>query len=373
VKIGVAREIKNNENRVALTPAGVDRLKSAGHEVMVETNAGVGSSVSDDDFQKAGATIAPDAATVWAKNDMVLKVKEPLAQEWPMMRKGQTLFTYLHLAADQKLTEGVVKTGSYGFAYETLEHNGGLPLLTPMSEVAGRMSIQAGAKYLEAPAGGSGILLGGVPGVRPANVLILGGGVVGTQAARMAAGLGANVTIMDISLDRMRYLDEILPPNCRTIFSTPLAIREALRDADLVVGAVLIPGAAAPKLIRRADLKLMRKGSVIVDVAIDQGGCIETVHATTHAEPTFVVDGVIHYCVANMPGAVPRTSTWALTNATLPWVEKLAKLGPIGAIQQSEELRTAVNTVAGKVTYKAVADAFGMPYVPALEAIRGLS
>ncbi len=372
MKIGVAKEIKNNENRVALTPAGVDRLKSQGHTVMIETNAGVGSALSDEAYLKAGATIAPDAATVWAKNDLVLKVKEPLAQEWPHMRKGQTLFTYLHLAADKQLTEGVLKTGSACFAYETLEHNHGLPLLTPMSEVAGRMAIQAGAKFLEAPAGGSGILLGGVPGVRPAKVLIIGGGVVGTQAARMAAGLGADVTILDINLDRMRYLDEILPANCRTVYSTPHAVREYLPETDLVVGAILIPGAAAPKLIKREDLKLMRKGSVIVDVAVDQGGCIETVRATTHAEPTYVIDGVIHYCVANMPGAVPRTSTFALTNATLPWVERLAKLGPLAAVESSRELETAANVIDGKITYEAVAQAFGMKYVPAKDAVKSL-
>jgi alanine dehydrogenase len=370
VKIGVPKEIKNNENRVALTPAGVDRLRAQGHEVMVETRAGVGSGLSDEAYQKAGAAVAPDAATVWAKNDLILKVKEPLASEWPHMRKGQTLFTYLHLAADRKLTDGVVATGAYGFAYETLEVNHGLPLLTPMSEVAGRMAIQEGAKYLEAPLGGSGILLGGVPGVKPAKVVIIGGGVVGTQAARMAAGLGADVTILDVNLDRMRYLDEVLPANCFTVYSTPYALRELLPETDLLVGAVLIPGAAAPKLVKREDLKLMRKGSVIVDVAVDQGGCIETVKATTHAEPTYVVDGVIHYCVANMPGAVPRTSTWALTNATLPWVETLAKLGPVGAIESSAELRGAANCVGGKITCKPVAEAFGLPYVPPLEAVR---
>ena len=254
MKIGVAREIKNNENRVALTPAGADRLRAAGHEVLVEKSAGLGSSLSDEAYVKVGAKIAPDAAAVWAASDMVMKVKEPLESEWPRMRKGQIVFTYFHLAADRKLTDAMLKTGSHCFAYETLEHGGGLPLLTPMSEVAGRMAIQAGAKYLEAPAGGSGILMGGVPGVRPAKVLILGGGVVGTQAARMAAGLGADVTVMDVNLDRMRYLDEILPANCRTVYSTPHAIREALPETDLVVGAVLIPGAVAPKLITRADL-----------------------------------------------------------------------------------------------------------------------
>jgi alanine dehydrogenase len=260
LNIGVVREIKNNENRVALTPAGVDRLRSARHEVFVETQAGVGSGLSDDAYKSAGASIASDAKTVFAKCDLVLKVKEPQKSEWALMRRGQTLFTYFHLAADRELTTGVMKTGAHCFAYETLEHAGSLPLLTPMSEVAGRMAIQAGAKFLEAPAGGSGILLGGVPGVRPANVLVLGGGVVGTQTARMAAGLGADVTVMDINLDRMRYLDEILPHNCRTIFSTPLAVREALAQADLVIGAVLVPGAAAPKLVKRADLRLIVQG-----------------------------------------------------------------------------------------------------------------
>ncbi len=372
MKIGVAREIKNNENRVALTPAGADRLVHAGHQVTIERDAGQGSGLPDDAYRAAGASIAPDAKSVWSANDLVLKVKEPLASEWPMMRAGQTLFTYFHLAADRALTEAMMKTGSNCFAYETLEHNGGLPLLTPMSEVAGRMAIQAGARFLEAPAGGSGILLGGVPGVRAAKVLILGGGVVGTQAARMAAGLGADVTIMDINLDRMRYLDEILPANCRTVFSTPFAVREALAEADLVVGAVLIPGATAPRLVRREDLKLMRKGAVIVDVAIDQGGCIETARPTTHAEPTYVIDDVIHYCVANMPGAVPRTSTYALTNATLAWTLRLAEFGPVNAIRKSPELVSAANVIGGQVTYKAVADAFGMKHVPAADAVKAI-
>ncbi len=372
MKIGVAREIKNNENRVALTPAGVDRLRAAGHEVTVETGAGLGSGLPDETYTHAGASIAPDAKSVFAKSDLVLKVKEPLPQEWPLLRAGQTLFTYLHLAADRKLTEGLMRTGCHGFAYETLEVDGTLPLLTPMSEVAGRMAVQEGAKYLEAATGGSGILLGGVPGVFPAKVLILGGGVVGTEAARMAAGLGADVTVMDINLDRLRYLDQILPRNCRTVYSTPLAVREALAESDLVVGAVLIPGAAAPRLVRREDLKLMRKGSVIVDVAVDQGGCIETVHATTHAEPTYTIDGVIHYGVANMPGAVPRTSTFALTNATLSWTMKLAELGPIGAIERSAPLASAANLVGGKITYQAVAEAFSLPFTPPLEAVRAI-
>jgi len=372
LKIGVAREIKNHENRVALTPAGADRLRGAGHEVFVETGAGIGSGLGDDVYRQAGATIAPDPQTVFAGSDLVLKVKEPLKTEWPLLRSGQTLFTYLHLAADRALTEGLMKTGAHCFAYETLEQNGTLPLLTPMSEVAGRMAVQEGAKYLEAATGGSGILLGGVAGVRPAKVLILGGGVVGTEAARMAAGLGAEVTIMDINLERLRYLDQILPRNCCTIYSTPLAVREALAESDLVIGAVLIPGAAAPRLVRRADLKLMRKGSVIVDVAVDQGGCVETMKPTTHAEPTYVIDGVIHYGVANMPGAVPRTSTFALTNATLSWTLKLADLGPIGAVEKSPELRGAANLIAGRITCKPVADAFGLPYVDPVEAVRAI-
>jgi len=372
VKIGVAREIKNHENRVALTPAGVDRLRAAGHEVAIESGAGLGSGLSDEAYRQAGATIAKNAAALFGGSEMVLKVKEPLAQEWALLKPGQTLFTYLHLAADRKLTDGMMQTGCHAFAYETLEVDGTLPLLTPMSEVAGRMAVQEGAKFLEAATGGSGILLGGVPGVAPAKVLVLGGGVVGTEAARMAAGLGAEVTIMDINLDRLRYLDQILPRNCRTVYSTPLAVREALSESDLVVGAVLIPGAAAPKLVRREDLKTMRKGSVIVDVAVDQGGCIETVRATTHAEPTYVIDGVIHYGVANMPGAVPRTSTFALTNATLSWTVKLADLGPIGAVEKSAPLRSAANLIGGKITYQAVAEAFGLPFTPPVEAVRAI-
>ena len=372
MKIGVAREIKNHENRVALTPAGVDRLRGAGHDVLVETGSGLGSGLTDEAYRQAGAEIAKDAKSLFAGSELVVKVKEPLEQEWPLLREGQTLFTYLHLAADKKLTEGLMRTKAHCFAYETLVVDGRLPLLTPMSEVAGRMAVQEGAKYLEAATGGSGILLGGVPGVRPAVVLILGGGIVGTEAARMAAGLGAEVIVMDTNLERLRYLDQILPRNCRTVYSTPLAVREALAEADLVIGAVLIPGAAAPKLVRREDLKRMRKGSVIVDVAVDQGGCIETVKPTTHAEPTYVIDGVIHYGVANMPGAVPRTSTFALTNATLSWTIKLADLGPIGAIEKSAELRAAANVVAGKITYQAVADAFGLPYTPPLEAVRAI-
>ncbi len=373
MKIGVVREIKVHENRVALTPAGCDRLVHAGHEVVVQSTAGEGSSLSDDDYKDAGGRIAPDAASVFGECDMVLKVKEPLPDEWSLIRKGQTLFTYFHLAADRKLTEAMVKSGAHCFAYETLEVGRSLPLLTPMSEVAGRMSIQAGAKCLEKHQGGVGTLLGGVPGVAPANVLVLGGGVVGTQAARMACGLGANVTIMDVNLDRLRYLDEVMPKNCRTVFSTPMAVREQLVHADLVVGAVLIPGAAAPKLVTRQDLSLMKPGAVIVDVAVDQGGCVETCKPTTHAEPTFVVDGIVHYCVANMPGAVPRTSTFALTNATLPYTLQLAKMGPARAVRESAPLATAANTIAGKLTCAPVAEAFGMEYTPVHDAVAAIS
>jgi len=368
LKIGVPTEIKPQENRVALTPAGTERLIADGHEVHVQAGAGEGSGFSDEDYTLVGASIADDAAGVFSTCDMVLKVKEPQASEWPMMREGQTLFTYFHLAANRELTEAVARTGSMCLAYETLEVGRTLPLLTPMSEVAGRMSIQAGAKYLEKPQGGSGILLGGVPGVKRARVLVLGGGVVGTNAARMACGLGADVTIMDLNLDRLRYLDDVMPRNCRTVYSTPLAIREHLPHADLVVGAVLIPGAAAPRLVRREDLSLMKPGSVIVDVAVDQGGCVETCRPTTHAEPTFVIDGVVHYCVANMPGAVPRTSTMALTNATLSWTRQLARSGPVEAMRKSAPIATAANVIAGKITHPAVAEAFDMEFVEPLVA-----
>lgn len=369
MRIGVVREIKVYENRVALTPAGVDRLRQAGHQVMVEGGAGVGSGLEDSSYAEAGARLCKSAAEVFAESELVLKVKEPLPAEWKLMRRGQTLFTYFHLAASRELTMAMVESGAHCFAYETLEVDGRLPLLTPMSEVAGRMAIQAGAKHLEKHHGGVGILLGGVPGVRPAHVLILGGGVVGTHAARMAAGMGADVTIMDVSLDRLRYLEEILPRNCSTVYSTPLAVREALPQADLVVGAVLIPGAAAPRLIRREDLKLMKPGAVVVDVAVDQGGCFETSKPTTHAEPTYVVDGVVHYCVANMPGAVPRTSTFALTNATLPYTLTLAGKGPARAIRESAPLASAANVIAGRITCKPVADAFGLEHTPVLDAV----
>jgi len=367
VKIGVPTEIKAQENRVALTPAGAERLTHAGHQVFVQSGAGVGSGFNDEAYQRVGAKILGTAAAVFGEGDLILKVKEPLESEWPLLRKGQTLFTYLHLAASRELTEALVKTGAYCFAYETLEVGRELPLLTPMSEVAGRMAIQAGAKYLEKAHGGSGILLGGVPGVKPAKVVVIGGGVVGINSARMAAGLGADVTVLDTNLPRLRYLDEVLPKNCHTVYSTPLAIRDLLPGADLVIGALLIPGAAAPKLVRREDLKRMNPGSVIVDVAVDQGGCVETCKPTTHANPVFTVDGVLHYCVANMPGAVPRTSTLALTNATLSWTLELAALGPIQAVKKSKALATAANILAGKITCKGVSDAFGLTLEPAEE------
>lgn len=363
MKIGVIKEIKNHEYRVALRPSGAEQLIADGHEVMVETGAGLGTSLSDEDYAKVGCKIGASAADVWAASDMIMKVKEPLKSEWPHMKAGQTVFTYFHLAADKELTDGCLATGAHCFAYETLEDDGRLPLLEPMSEVAGRLSIQAGAKYLEKPAGGIGTLLGGVPGVAPAEVVVIGGGVVGTNAARMAAGLGANVTILDVNSDRMRYLDEILPANCTTLFSNPMSVREKLQAADLVVGAVLVPGAAAPKLIKREHLSIMKEGSVIADVAVDQGGCCETTKPTTHEEPTFVVDGVVHYCVANMPGAVPRTSTFALTNVTLNYARTLARLGAKRAVMENPALATAANCLGGKLTCEPVAEAFGMEYV----------
>ena len=373
MKIGCVREIKTHEYRVALTPAGVEELRADGHEVLMEAGAGEGSGLGDELYADAGATLVDGCEGVWAQAEMVLKVKEPQEVEWARMRPGQTLFTYFHLAADRQLTEGVLATGSHCIAYETLAVDRRLPLLEPMSEVAGRLAIQAGARSLEKPVGGSGVLLGGVPGVRPARVLVLGGGTVGTQSARMAAGLGADVVICDVNHARMAYLDEVLPANCTTLWSSRRAIREELAAADLVVGAVLIPGAAAPKLVQRADLELLRPGSVIVDVAIDQGGCFETSRPTTHTEPTYVVDGVVHYCVANMPGAVPRTSTLALTSATLPWARRLASEGVAAAVRGSEPLALAANSIGGTLTCEAVARDFGMDWSPAVEAVGALA
>lgn len=363
--IGVPKEIKTNENRVALVPAGAEAFVAQGHKVLVEQGAGLGSGFADAAYVATGAQIAPSAAEVWRQADMIMKVKEPIAPEWPHMRQGQLIYTYFHFAADEALTRAAIGSGAVCVAYETVQLPGGeLPLLTPMSEVAGRMAVQQGAKYLEKVFGGSGVLLGGVPGVAPGEVVIIGGGVVGINAAKIAAGLGAHVTILDVSLPRLRYLDDVLPANVDTAFSNRHNILEAIQHADLVVGAVLLPGAKAPHLVKRADLKLMRPGSVIVDVAVDQGGIFETIHATTHENPTYEVDGILHYGVANMPGGVPRTSTLALTNATLPYGLKLARLGWKEACKADGALRLGLNVVEGKVVYPGVAEAFGLPLVP---------
>ena len=365
MRIGVPKEIKTNENRVGVVPAGVESFVSAGHAVAVETGAGIGSGFPDAAYVAAGATILPTAAEVWAHADMIIKVKEPIAPEWPHMRAGQILYTYFHFAAADELTKAVIASKCVAIAYETVQlPSGELPLLTPMSEVAGRMAVQQGAKYLEKVFGGSGVLLGGVPGVAPGEVVIIGGGVVGLNAAKMAAGLGAHVTIMDISLDRLRYLDDVLPANVDTAYSNRHNILEALEHADLAVGAVLLPGARAPHLVKRADLARMKPGSVIVDVAVDQGGIFETIKPTTHEAPTYFVDGILHYGVANMPGGVPRTSTLALTNATLPYGLKLAKHGWKAACAADGALRLGLNVVEGHVVYGGVAEAFGLPLVP---------
>ncbi|HKW49675.1 MAG TPA: alanine dehydrogenase [Gemmatimonadaceae bacterium] len=363
MKIGVPREIKTNENRIALVPAGAEQLVAAGHSVLVEQGAGLGSGFADEMYTNAGARIAPDAAAVWRDSEMIMKVKEPIESEWKHIRRGQVVFTYFHFAADERLTKAHMDTGAICIAYETVElPTRELPLLTPMSEVAGRMAVQEGAKYLEKLYGGRGVLLGGVPGVAPAKVVILGGGIVGINAAKIAAGMGAKVTILDLSLERLRYLSDVMPANVVLIHSNRHNILSEVETADLVVGAVLIPGAKAPKLIRRADLSKMQTGSVIVDVAIDQGGCVETMKPTTHENPTYVVDGVIHYGVANMPGGVPRTSTLALTNATLPYAMQLANKGWKKALRDNQALLKGLNMVDGKVTYEAVADAFGLPF-----------
>jgi alanine dehydrogenase len=363
--IGVPKEIKANENRVALIPVGAELLRANGHTVLVQKGAGVGSRFQDDDYRRAGAKIVDDPAEIFGTADMIVKVKEPLPSEYSLLREGQIVFTYFHFAASRELTEAIIKSKCIAIAYETVQTpDRALPLLVPMSEVAGRMSIQEGARCLEKLYGGIGILLGGVPGVEPAKVVILGGGVVGTNAAKIAAGLGAQVEILDISLERLRYLDDVMPKNVMTIMSNPANIRKAIAQADLVVGAVLIPGAKAPRLVTRDMLKLMKPGSVIVDVAVDQGGCVETIHPTTHENPTFGVDGVIHNGVANMPGAVPMTSTVALTNATLPYIILIANNGYPKCVQESSALAMGVNIVHGQVTYKGVADAFGLTYTP---------
>jgi alanine dehydrogenase len=365
MKIGVPKEIKTNENRIALVPAGAEALVTAGHTVMIEQGAGDGSGFPDSAYTRVGAKIGADADTVWREAEMIMKVKEPIKPEWPRMKKGQVIFTYFHFAADKELTLAHINSGATCIAYETVElPNRDLPLLIPMSEVAGRMAVQEGAKYLEKLYGGRGVLLGGVPGVAPAKVVILGGGIVGINAAKMAAGLGAKVTVLDLSLERLRYLSDVMPANVTLIYSNRHNILEQISTADLVVGAVLIPGAVAPRLIRREDLKTMQPGAVIVDVAIDQGGCVETIKATTHDNPTYIVDGIVHYGVANMPGGVPRTSTLALTNATFPYAKELAKKGWKQALKENAALKKGLNIVDGKVTYPAVAEAFGLPFTP---------
>lgn len=361
--IGVPKEIKNNENRVALTPAGTQELIKRGHTVLVQQSAGVGSGFSDDEYARAGARMIADAPGVFERAEMIIKVKEPIESEYKLIRKDQLVFTYFHFASYEPLAKAMIASGAICLAYETVERmDGSLPLLIPMSEVAGRMSIQEGAKYLEKPLRGRGILLGGVPGVQPARVLILGGGIVGTNAAKIAAGMGADVTIMDVNIDRLRYLDDVMPTNVRTLVSNEYTIRSIVRESDLIIGGVLIPGAKAPKLITRDMLKTMRPGTVLVDVAVDQGGCIETCRPTTHEDPTYVIDDIVHYCVANMPGAVPYTSTLALTNATLPYAIRLANHGWKKAAQENADLRNGLNIVNGEVVYKAVADAFSLPY-----------
>ncbi len=357
--IGVPKEIKNNEYRVGMTPAGVLELTKKKHQVYVQTKAGIGSGFTDAAYQQAGAKILDTMEAVYGMAEMIVKVKEPLPAEYGLIRSDHVVFTYFHFAASESLTRAMLDTGAVCIAYETVETaDRALPLLMPMSEVAGRMATMEGAVYLEKPLKGKGILLGGVPGVRPANVMILGGGVVGTQAAKMAAGMGANVFILDINLNRLRYLSDIMPPNVTTLYSNEYNIRELLPTVDLIIGAVLIPGGKAPKLITRAMLKEMQQGTVLVDVAVDQGGCIETCKPTTHEEPTFEIDGIVHYCVANMPGAVPFTSTTALTNATLPYVLQLADKGWEKAVQENEALRKGVNVVKGEIVYESVAKAF---------------
>jgi alanine dehydrogenase len=372
VIVGLPKEIKDNEYRVGLTPAGVRALTDAGHRVVVEQSAGEGSGFVDDLYKRAGATILESADEVWQQGEMIVKVKEPIRPEYPRMREGQLLFTYLHLAPDKELTQALLERKVTGVAYETITDKAGtLPLLTPMSEVAGRMAIQVGSHYLEKMSGGRGVLLGGVPGVPAARVVIIGGGVVGTNAAKIAVGMGAHVTIIDNNLGRLRELDDIFLSKISTLASSAYMIHDAISQADLIVGAVLVPGAAAPRLVTRGMLKDVPDGAVIVDVAVDQGGCIETTHPTTHSDPTYYVEGVLHYCVANMPGAVPRTSTFALTNATLPYALKLANKGLIAAIQSDPGLKAGVNTYAGRLTYEAVATAQGLEYTPIDQMLGG--
>ncbi len=361
--VGVPKEVKSDEYRVAMLPVGAEELSAAGHTVMVEAGAGLGSGIPDALYVSAGAKIIDDAAEIWSKADLIVKVKEPQKAEWPFMRPGQVVFTYFHFAADEALTMAVIKSGITAIAYETIrDEKRTLPLLTPMSEVAGRMSIQQGAKFLERPQEGRGILLTGVPGVAPAEVAVLGGGIVGSNAARVAAGLGANVRILDINLDRLRYLDDIMPPNVTTLYSDRHTILESIERADLVIGAILITGARAPRLVRKQDLLRMKPGAVIVDVAIDQGGCVETSRPTTHRSPVYLVDGIVHYCVANMPGAVGRTSTYALNNVTLPYTLQIAKHGWRSFATSNPGVAEGVNIDQGRVTNRAVAQTFGLEY-----------
>jgi alanine dehydrogenase len=362
--VGILKEIKSEENRVCMTPAGAEVMIANGHSVLVEKDAGSGSGFDDAMYINAGAEMVDTPKEIFGRADMVMHVKEPQPSEYDMIRADQIVFTYLHLAADEQQTRGLIKSKAACIAYETIQKpDGSLPLLTPMSEVAGRMAIQQGAKYLEMAQGGHGVLLGGVPGVDPGNVVVIGGGIVGINAAKMACGLGAKVYILDMSLDRLRYLSDVMPANCFNLFSSPATLRELIKTADVVVGAVLIPGAKAPKLITREMLKTMKPGSVLVDVAIDQGGCFETSKPTTHGDPIYEVEGVVHYCVANMPGAVARTSTLALTNATLPYAVEIANKGWKKAMQESNEIKLGANVIDGKITYKAVSEAFGLEYV----------
>jgi alanine dehydrogenase len=362
--VGILKEIKIEENRVSMTPAGAEVMRQHGHTVLVERDAGLGSGFDNDAYLRSGAEIVPVAKEIFARCDMVMHVKEPMPSEYKWIRKDQIVFTYLHLAADERLTKALIKSQSICIAYETIQKkDGSLPLLTPMSEVAGRMAAQQGAKYLEMSQGGNGVLLGGIPGVDPGTVVVIGGGVVGTHAAKMACGLGARVYLLDMNLERLRYLSEVMPANCILLMSTPAVIRDLVRQADVVIGAVLIPGAKAPKLVTREMLKTMKRGSVLVDVAIDQGGCFETSRPTTHKDPTFIVDDVVHYCVSNMPGAVAKTSTLGLTNATLPYALQIADKGWKRAFLENPEIKLGANVVKGKITCKGVAEAFNMPHV----------
>ena len=363
--VGILKEIKAEENRVCMTPAGVEVMRQNGHTVLVEKNAGKGSGFENKKYAAAGAETVETPKEIYERSDMIMHVKEPLPSEYDFIRKDQIVFTYLHLAAAEELTDVLIKSGSVNIAYETIQKaDGTLPLLTPMSEVAGRMAMQEGAKYLEMAQGGHGVLLGGVPGVDPGTVLVIGGGIVGTNATKMACGLGAKVYILDMNLDRLRYLSDVMPSNCFPLMASPATIRKLAKEANVIIGAVLVAGAKAPKLVTRDMLKTMKKGAVLVDVAIDQGGCFETSRPTTHTDPIFMVDGVVHYCVANMPGAVARTSTLALTNATLPYAVEIANKGWKKAMRENPEIKRGGNVIKGKVTYRAVAEAFGLDYTP---------